>query len=99
MLLEPNLNGSFNDVCYVETETGVPYSKANTEWQIKVGIRIIDTLCAKLGYKSPCIIADNAEAITSDNRDFGNTAAQILLLVAQSVKEFGIATDAEARAN
>lgn len=96
-LLQENISGTIEEVCFVETDNGAPYANANTEWQIKAGVRIIRILEQKLGYKSPVVLIDNAEAITADNRVY-DYDGQIVSLVAQGV-EFRNTVDEEARAS
>jgi len=84
-LVQENIKqDSWDEVCYVldPTPNGmVPYATTNTESQIRLGVKIIETIRDGLGIEHLPIVIDNAEAITLSNRTFSGDS-QIICMVA-----------------
>lgn len=75
-LFETQINGGLTEVCEA-TFNGVPYGSLNHGSKINVGLDIIQTLGAHLGF-TPTIFIDNAESITAISP---TEAQQIRLIV------------------
>lgn len=78
-LIEANIKeGSWNEVCDV-MDGQVPYDRTNTAQQIKLGIKVIESIRSKLNYASLPIVIDNAEVIVDRNFE---TNSQLICLIA-----------------
>jgi hypothetical protein len=81
-----SLNGNEQEICdlMIPTDSGhlVKFPWANTANQIKTGIDFCKSYAKAINAETPFILIDNAEAITEDNREFGNDV-QVICLVAE----------------
>jgi hypothetical protein len=72
-----------NEVCniLVQTPTGlVEFPNANTQEQIRIGVKLCGQIARAIGAEQPFILIDNAEAVTQSNRKF--ECGQAILLIA-----------------
>jgi hypothetical protein len=72
-----------NEVCniLVQTPTGlVEFPNANTQEQIRIGVKLCGQIAKAIGAEQPFILIDNAEAVTQSNRKF--ECGQAILLIA-----------------
>ena len=81
-----SLNGNEQEICdlMIQTDNGqqVKFQWANTANQIKTGIDFCKAYAKAINAETPFILIDNAEAITEDNRRFGNDV-QVICFVAE----------------